>query len=260
MIEPLNLKATLKVAELQDGDILCVQKIAETKHEDKELVQPDATSESSMLNLVSSLAGSTFSKFVPSVGSTTPKPAAANGVVKRPTGWIEDAIHFYDYLQHRRSVRFVPHPKNVEQYQSTINIELSLKYSYDQIAARVGEKLGVDPTHLRFHTIATSTGNIKNAVKRLTNTTLSTILNPSYSTFGANNTKADEICYEVLEMSLSELDTKKPIKVVWLTDGITKDVSSSNHNLCGGCLLTHRRRPMTYSRQRQAQSAISSFC
>ena len=228
MIEPLNLKATLKVAELQDGDILCVQKIAETKHEDKELVQPDATSESSMLNLVSTLAGSTFSKFVPSVGSTTPKPAAANGIVKRPTGWIEDAIQFYDYLQHRRSLRFVPHPKNFDPYLSTINMELSLKYSYDQIAARVGEKLGVDPTHLRFHTIATSTGNIKNAVKRLTNTTLSTILNPSYSTFGTNNTKTDEICYEVLEMSLSELDTKKPIKVVWLTDGITKDVSSNS--------------------------------
>lgn len=235
MIEPLNLKSTLKVAELQDGDIICVQKITDTKHEDKELVQPVATSESSMLNLVSALAGSTFSKFVPSVGSTTAKSVAGAGVngavkrtVKRPINWMDDAPQFYDYLLYRRTVRFAPHQKNADPYQHSMEVELSLKFSYDQIAARVGELLEVNPTYLRFHTIAQSTGNIKNAVKRLQNQTLSSILNPSYSTFGNSNIKPDELCYEVLEMSLSELDTKKPVKVTWLSEGITKDVSRTN--------------------------------
>ena len=234
MIEPLNLKSTLKVAELQDGDIICVQKIADTKHEDKEFVQPVAASESSMLNLVSALAGSTFSKFVPSVGLAAAKPATAvavNGTVKststvkRPSTWMEDAPQFYDYLQYKRTVRFSPHPKNAEAYQHIHEVDLSLKFSYDQIAVRIGELLDVNPTYLRFHTIAQSTGNLKNPVKRLQNQTLQSILNPSYSTFGNSNVRPDELCYEVLEMTLSELEHKKPVKVTWLSEGITKDVS-----------------------------------
>lgn len=243
MIEPVNLKATLKGAELQDGDIICVQKVADTKHEDKESVQPIANPESSMLNLVSAMAGSTFSKFVPSVASGTAKSltaasvnGAVKGAVKRPINWMDDAPQFYDYLQHRRNVRFTPHPKNADPYQSSMEVELSLKFSYDQIAVRVGELLDIDPTHLRFHTITQSTGNIKNAVKRLQNQTLSSILQPSYSTFGNTNIRPDELCYEVLEMSLSELDTKKAVKVTWLTDGITKDV---RRNI--SCLAPDRR-------------------
>lgn len=243
MIEPVNMKATLKGAELQDGDIICVQKIADTKAEDKELVQPVATSESSMLNLVSAMTGSAFSKFVPSVATGTAKsvnPAGVNGAMKRPINWMDDAPQFYDYLQYRRNVRFAPHPKNAEQYQNSMEVELSLKFSYDQIAAKVGELLGVDPTHLRFHTITHSTGNIKNAVKRLQNQKLSSILQPSYSTFGNTNVRPDELCYEVLEMSLSELDTKKAVKVTWLTEGITKDVRCNIRNLAADCKLTKR--------------------
>lgn len=245
MIEPVNPKVTLKVAELQDGDIICVQKIADTKHEDKELVQPVATSESSMLNLVSAMAGSTFSKFVPSVGSNAAKSVAASGIngavkgtTKRPSNWMDDAPQFYDYLQHRRTVRFTPHPKNAEPCQHSLEVELSLKFSYDQIAARVGELLGINPTHLRFHTITQSTGNIKTAVKRIQNQTLSSILQPSYSTFGNTNIRSDELCFEVLEMSLSELDTKKPVKVVWLGEEITKDVSCASYHLVNFRTLT----------------------
>ena len=34
----------------------------------------------------------------------------------------------------------------------------------------------------------------------------------------------DAFYFEVLEMSLAELDTKKNIKVTWLSEGITKEV------------------------------------
>lgn len=44
-----------------------------------------------------------------------------------------------------------------------------------------------------------------------------------------NSTQRNDAFYlEVLEMSLAELDTKKSIKVTWLTDGISKEVSLSN--------------------------------
>jgi ubiquitin carboxyl-terminal hydrolase 7 len=103
---------------------------------------------------------------------------------------------------------------------------MSSKFSYDQIAAKVGEKLDVDPTHLRFHTVNASTGNPKTPIKRNLTQTLQQILTPPYSTFGNNNQRPDMLYFEILDMSLSELDTKKNLKVTWLSEGITKDVGS----------------------------------
>lgn len=102
---------------------------------------------------------------------------------------------------------------------------MSSKYSYDQIAAKVGAKINVDPTHLRFHTVNATTGAPKVPIKRSLNQTLQTILTPPYTTFGNNNQKVDELYFEVLEMSLSELDTKKNLRIIWLSEGITKEVS-----------------------------------
>ena len=94
------------------------------------------------------------------------------------------------------------------------------------MAAKVGEKLDVDPTHLRFHTVNASNGNPKAPVKRNLAQTLQQILTPPYSTFGNNNQRADMLYFEILDMSLSELDTKKNLRVTWLSEGITKDVGS----------------------------------
>jgi ubiquitin carboxyl-terminal hydrolase 7 len=104
---------------------------------------------------------------------------------------------------------------------------MSSKFSYDQMTAKVGEKLQVDPTHLRFYTVNASTGNPKSAIKRHPTQTLQQILMPPFSTYGNNNQRADMLYFEVLDMSLSELDTKKNLKVTWLSDGITKEVSNN---------------------------------
>jgi len=152
---------------------------------------------------------------------------SSNGSIPRSSDWIEDAPLFYDYLLYRKVVHFWPHPKASGAQYESLDVEMSTKFSYDQIAARVGEKLGVEPTHLRFHTVNATTGNPKAPVKRTLNHTLSTILTPPYGTFGNNNQKTDELFFEVLDMSLSELDTKKNLKVVWLSEGVTKDVSLS---------------------------------
>jgi ubiquitin carboxyl-terminal hydrolase 7 len=39
--------------------------------------------------------------------------------------------------------------------------------------------------------------------------------------------RGDAFYFEVLEMSLAELDTKKSIKLTWLSEGITKEVRNA---------------------------------
>jgi len=83
--------------------------------------------------------------------------------------------------------------------------------------------LDVDPTHIRFWSINSSTGNPKAPIKRMPNQTLQNMVSPSYATFGGTNTRTDSLYFEVLEISLAELDTKKSLKVSWISEGITKE-------------------------------------
>lgn len=216
MVDVMPLKSSLKAAELQDGDIICFQKEIDTKY---------AVHEELVIFFIVGVVQTANSSSA--AGRPLPKNsrAAMNGSATRPAGWIDEAPQFYEYLLLRKVVHFRPHSKNPEPYVENLDIELSSKSNYDQVSAKVGEKLGVDPTHLRFHTVANSTGAVKAPVKRMAGQTLASILNPSFSTFANNNTKTDELYYEVLEMSLAEFDTKKLLKVTWISEGITKDVS-----------------------------------
>jgi ubiquitin carboxyl-terminal hydrolase 7 len=204
MIDPMKGKQTLKAAELQDGDIVCFQRIPDGKatDSDKEPVP------------ISSLRWKHFAD-------------DEYRSVVRPSDWIEDARDFYDYLLYRKLLRLLPHPRSVGPKRDPLDVEMSSKFSYDQMAAKVGEKLDVDPTHLRFYTVNASNGNPKPPIKRNLTQTLQQILTPPYSTFGNNNQRADMLYFEILDMSLSELDTKKNLKVIWLSEGITKDVGRS---------------------------------
>lgn len=111
-------------------------------------------------------------------------------------------------------------------YEPT-HVELSTKFTYDQMAARVGEQLGVEPTHLRFHTVNSSTNNPKSPVRRNQSQTLQQILTPPYSSFGNSTQRYDALFFEVLDITLSELDTKKSLKVTLISEGITKEVSQT---------------------------------
>ncbi|KFY35435.1 hypothetical protein V494_05891 [Pseudogymnoascus sp. VKM F-4513 (FW-928)] len=202
MIDPMKGKQTLKAAELQDGDIICFQRVSSTKAAQEH----DKDSK----NRISSSADAPNNA---TIASSTP----------HPSDWIEDAQQFYDYLLYRKIVHFLPYSKTAVDRQEVLDIEMSSKYSYDQIAAKVGEKINVDPTHLRFHTVNATTGAPKVPIKRSLNHTLQTILTPPYTTFGNNNQKIDELYFEVLEMSLSELDTKKNLRIIWLSEGISKE-------------------------------------
>lgn len=138
-------------------------------------------------------------------------------------GGYTDAREFYDYLLNRKTVTF--YPKFVtEDEKGVFRLDLSRKMSYEQFSAKVGELLKVDPTHIRFSTVNATTGKVKASVKRNANQNLAQVLNPQFGTYGNSNQRDDALYYELLEMSLSELDTKKNLKVTWVTEGVSKEV------------------------------------
>lgn len=139
------------------------------------------------------------------------------------TGGYTDAREFYDYLANRIFVRFIPKIAT-EQEDGTFTLPLSKKMSYDQFSAKVGEHLRVDPTHLRFTTILSSTGKPKAPVRRGQVATLQQVLVPAIGTYAASSQRPDALFYEILEMSISELETKRNIRVTWLPEGVTKEV------------------------------------
>jgi len=227
MIEPMKAKQSLKAAELQDGDIICFQ-----------LAGSDGKSESdsSVTTLTQQLTLTDLDRgqSIKSDKSTPTRSSDKDSVFKSDRSSlsrmsldrIETAPAFYDFLVHRREVKFWPvdTTSGVEPFTLVLNT----KHSYDQIAGKVGDALDVDPTHLRFTTINATSGKPKAIVKRGQSQNLQTILNPPYSTFSNNNQRNDSLYFEVLDMSLSELDTKKLIKVNWVSEGVTKVVSCSS--------------------------------
>ena len=137
------------------------------------------------------------------------------------TGGYTDAREFYDYLLNRKQVTFSP--KFVTDGDKDIfKLDLSKRMSYEQFSAKVGEHLKVDPTHIRFSTVNSTTGKAKGPVKRNITSTLHQILFPAFA-YGNSNQRDDALYYEILDMSLSELDTKKSLKVIYVSEGQSKD-------------------------------------
>lgn len=195
MIETLKPKQSLKAAELQDGDIICFQKV------------PDKKSSGEILGKINRLGDK-----------------SSEEVIKR---WdrFDDAKEFYDFLVYKRDVRFDPHPRCEKENLGGFILTLSSKMNYDQLAERVSEHLEVEPTHLRFFTVNASTGGPKAPIRRAMNMNIAQLLNPNNYQHNNLQTKPDSLYYEVLDMSLAEFDMKKNVKVWWLSEGVTKAVS-----------------------------------
>ncbi|KAF2269585.1 ubiquitin carboxyl-terminal hydrolase-like protein [Lojkania enalia] len=174
MIEAMKPKITLAQSEIQDGDIITVQRVLSEKE----------------ISQITSAGGCVETK------------------------------EFYDYLLNRINVEFAPRFGEATQLPA-FSLTLSKKMTYEQFAAKVGEHLNVDPTHLRFTTVNTA-GKPKQAVKYTQQGTLNNILYPGPYNYTAAQ-KSDALFYEVLEMSLRELEQRKAVKVTWLPEGLTKE-------------------------------------
>lgn len=185
MIEAMKPKSTLAQSEIQDGDILTVQRTLP----DKELSQLTAN------------------------------------------GGYTDAKEFYDYLLNRINVDFEPR-LGEETQLPRFTLTLSKKMTYDQFSAKVAEHLNVEPTHIRFTTV-NSAGKAKMAVKYTSQGTLNSILFPGpYNYAGSTMQRSDVLFYEVLEMPLKELEQRKAMKIVWLPEGLSKEVSPMIGTCC----------------------------
>ena len=189
MIEGLKAKQSLKAAELQDGDVVCFQRVQERK---------------SRLGLGE-------------IKSSEDAPKAFDR--------FDDAREYYDFLLNKKTVKFQPHPNKTDPTKyPAFEMVLNSKMGYDRLSEKVGERLSVPPTHLRFYTINENTNNARTAVRRGPNQTLKGVLTPGgYGQINLNQ-KKDSLYFEVLDMSLAELDTKKNIKLTYLSEGITKEV------------------------------------
>lgn len=139
------------------------------------------------------------------------------------SGGCADAREFYDHLLNRIIVKFLPKAGADPQWDP-FDLQLSRKMSYDQFSAKVGERLMVDPTHIRFSTVNSTTNKPKAPVRRNANQTLFQMLSPQFGTYNNSNQRWDALYYEVMDMSLSELETKKNLKIVWVSEGISKEV------------------------------------
>lgn len=122
-------------------------------------------------------------------------------------------------------------PLSPAREDPTFTLTLSKKMTYEQFSTKVGEHLGVDPTHIRFAPIALGSGKPKPFIKRNVAQTLGDILaGRQYTSYGSSVQRPDALCYEVLETSLSEYELKKLVKVAWLPEGIVKEVRGDEHH------------------------------
>jgi ubiquitin carboxyl-terminal hydrolase 7 len=136
---------------------------------------------------------------------------------------MTDVREFYDNLLHKIRVKFAPKFDEGKEFE----LDLSKRMSYTVLAQRVAEALGtdVDPTHLRFSPVNASNGRAKVPIRHTTTHNLGAILTPGYNNYGATiNQRSDALYYEILEVSMSELETRKNLKVTWLTEGVAKEV------------------------------------
>lgn len=140
------------------------------------------------------------------------------------TGKPTDAKQFYDYLMNRTTITIYAR-NEPENKDGIFELELSRKMTYDQVATRVGEHLNVPPTHLQFSSVMQATGKPRLPMKRASGMTLYSMTTSQAGIYGQTTgaLRPDVLMYEILEISLAELETKKQVKLHYLTDGITKE-------------------------------------
>ncbi|CAO1629496.1 unnamed protein product [Sympodiomycopsis kandeliae] len=118
-------------------------------------------------------------------------------------------IQFYDFLQNQIKVLFKPRFEDVD-YKQEFELTLSKKMTYDTMANKVGDRLKHQPLMLRFTTGNGPNGTPKSVLKRTSNQTVSEIVSPSYL-----QGQASLLYYELLDISIVELETKRGLKIYW---------------------------------------------
>jgi len=114
-------------------------------------------------------------------------------------------------------------PKNDPQAPG-FELTLTKKTPYDQVAAKVAAHLEADPMKIRFTSANAQSQPKPVTFKRNPNATLNEMISPPNPTFVSTL-----LFYELLDISIVELETKKLLKVAWL--GSTTSKEESTHDL-----------------------------
>lgn len=170
MIDPMDTRLTFVRAEIQDGDIICIQ-----KHISEE-----------------------------------------NAQQVRSQHLFPTVPEYLDYLLKRVTVQFKP--KYGSGSGGQFELTLSRSMLYDVVAAKVGEKLNAAPQNIRFTAQGVS-GTPKTVIRHLPSSTLLDMISPA----SYNGVNVPTLFYEVLDIPLSELETKKQVKINVLTPTLSDE-------------------------------------
>lgn len=145
---------------------------------------------------------------------------------KLSTDYFENACEYYDFLYNKKTIKFAAHPLRCDETKyPPFELTMSAKNSYDEVAERVGAVLEVPPTHIRFWTVNNTTSNPKSTIKRSATSNLLSMLHSGTYSQTQQAYRVEAFFFEVLEISLEELEFKKSVKLTLLSEGISKEVS-----------------------------------
>ncbi|ORY78391.1 putative ubiquitin carboxyl-terminal hydrolase 5 [Leucosporidium creatinivorum] len=130
-------------------------------------------------------------------------------------------VQFYDFFLNRVVVSFRPKFDDPEP-KPEFELSLSKKNSYDQMATKVGEMLKHDPLKLRFTQSNGQNGSPKSIIRRQGALTVAELIQPGYMASTANL-----LYYELLDVSIIELETKKSLRITWVGANNKEDRSHS---------------------------------
>lgn len=124
---------------------------------------------------------------------------------------------FLDFQLHKIRVTFTPKDKDAE---NEFELAIHKNTKYDGVAAKVAQHVGADPEKLQFLAAGVN-DEPKVALRRMPNWTLEDMLHAAYHR-SAVRTK---LFYDVLDISLAELELKRLVKVT-LCSPTLKDTMS----------------------------------
>ncbi|KAI8341471.1 hypothetical protein BC941DRAFT_416983 [Chlamydoabsidia padenii] len=165
MIEPLNTENSFSAEEIQDGDIICIQK-ALTNQEIQDLKD------------------------------------------RQMCALVPD---YMNYLYHKRVIRFYSIDNNPDM---EFELTLLTTMTYDQVAAQVAKQLHADPDKIMLHL---PTWDDRKYIRRFTSLTLGDIEKSNFNT----GTFINRLSYEILDISLSELENNRLIKMTWFSPDLS---------------------------------------
>jgi len=123
---------------------------------------------------------------------------------------------------HRQNTRLRPRPQQENDIRSGEPLnELGLLCSFGQMAHRVGDYLKQDPLKLRFTSSNPQSGTQKAIIKRSLNQSVADITGTNYYSQHPNVI----VYYELLDISIIELETKKSLKLFWTGRNNKEEVS-----------------------------------